>query len=142
MLKPSNNNDTETTTSRFASTLLYNPSTKILKINGNQVVHAGNVTQSTNPVVLTNWNTAYTIATIGGVNINIKTPTNPLQGWDIEVSKASYSITTAWTDSGIDLSTLSNGVCVLHINYENVCYSGTFTYTGQSINTDDEIVLH
>lgn len=65
-----------------------------------------------------------------------------LSQWDIQINKASYSLTQSWTDSGVNLSTLSPGICALHINYEGVHYSGIFTYAGQSINTDDEIVLH
>lgn len=65
-----------------------------------------------------------------------------LSEWTIEINKASYSLTQSWEDSGIDLSSLSPGICALHVNYEGVHYSGIFTYSGQYINTDDEIVLH
>ena len=65
-----------------------------------------------------------------------------LSEWDIEVYKASYSLSTTWEDSGVNLSTLTPGIYALHINYENVHYSGIFSYYGQNINTDDEILLH
>lgn len=65
-----------------------------------------------------------------------------LSEWAIEVNKASYSLTHSWTDSDVDLSSLSPGICALHVNYAGVHYSGIFTYSGQYINTDDEIVLH
>lgn len=51
-------------------------------------------------------------------------------------------MTQNWTDSGINLSSLSAGICLLHINYCGVHYSGMFTYAGQDINTDDEFILH
>lgn len=43
LLKRNANDDDETGTVRYASTLLYNPSTKILKVNGSQVITAANI---------------------------------------------------------------------------------------------------
>lgn len=77
------------------------------------------------------------------IGIDIQQLYNQLASrWNIEDNKASYSLTQDWTDSGTNLSTLSPGICALHINYEGVHYSGIFTYAGENINTDDEIVLH
>lgn len=77
------------------------------------------------------------------IGININTLQRTLNSkWNIEVNKAGFNLTTTWQDSGVDLSSLSIGVCLLNINYQNVYYSGTFSYAGQGINTDDEIILH
>lgn len=90
---------------------------------------------------------SFTPNSSGGSDVEIGVNIQQLKGallseWDISVNKASYSLTQNWSDSGINLSTLSPGICILHINYENVHYSGMFTYAGQTINTDDEIMLH
>ena len=139
LLKHTDNSTNETDTVNYTSTLLYNPSIKQLKIDGNTVIHSGNIT-SNNPTL--SWGQTNTIGSILGTNFNVTMPNDPITGWNIEVSKASFSITQQWEDSGIDLSTLQQGVCLLHINYQNVHYSGTFTYFGTNINTDDEILLH
>lgn len=78
------------------------------------------------------------------IGINIQQLKNALLSeWQIDVSKASYSISRTWTDSEINLTgSLQIGICALFINYCGVYYSGTFTYGGPSINTDDEIILH
>ena len=66
-----------------------------------------------------------------------------LSEWQIDVSKANFSITKTWQDSGVNLTgSLQIGICALLINYCGVYYSGMFTYGGTSINTDDEIILH
>lgn len=90
---------------------------------------------------------SFTPNSSGGSDVEIGVNIQQLKGallseWDISVNKASYSLTQNWIDSEVDLSTLSPGICALHINYEGVHYSGIFTYAGQGINTDDEIVLH
>jgi hypothetical protein len=51
-------------------------------------------------------------------------------------------LTREWTDSGVGLQSLSPGPCLLYINYCGVHYSGTFSYAGTTINTDDEFPLH
>lgn len=76
-----------------------------------------------------------------GVNIqNVRKQL--LNQWDISIDKGNYNLTTQWEDSGIDLSKLITGVYVIHINYEGVYFSGTFSLCSGTINTDDEIMMH
>ena len=132
---------TQTATTYFASTLIYNPSSKELKVNSQKVIHTGNI----NSANATIGDTLTTIATLGGVEIKAKVDFSQyaqLSQWDIEADKASFELTQEWTDSGVGLSGLSPGPCLLYINYCGVHYTGIFAYSGTTINTDDEFPLH
>jgi len=92
LLKRNANDTDETGTVRFASTLQYNPSTNLLKINGQTVINTGNIT-SANATIGT---TLTTIATLGGVEIKAKIEndySSYLSSWDIEADKASFALT-------------------------------------------------
>ena len=143
LLKKSANDTQETTSVNFASTLTYNPSTNELKVNGSKVIHTGNITSSNATI----GEELTTIAQLGGVEIKAKVDYSNiipsyLSQWDISVDKASFELTREWVDAGISLQTLSSGPCLLYINYCGVHYSGTFSYAGITINTDDEFPLH
>ena len=141
LLKQSANDTAETTFVNFASTLTYNPSSKELKVNSQKVIHTGNI----NSANATIGDTLTTIATLGGVEIKAKVDFSQyaqLSQWDIEADKASFELTQEWTDSGVGLSGLSPGPCLLYINYCGVHYTGIFAYSGTTINTDDEFPLH
>jgi len=143
LLKKTANDTEETDSSNFASTLLYNPSTKILKVNGQTVIHTGNIISSNATI----GETLTTIASFEGVEIKAKVDYSNiipsyLSQWDITADKASFELTREWTDAGIGLQSLSPGPCLLYINYCGVHYSGTFSYAGTTINTDDEFPLH
>lgn len=62
--------------------------------------------------------------------------------WAKTLNTASFSLTDSWKNSGLDMSGLSNGMYALCIQYENVIYTGTFSFHSGDIVTDDEIVLH
>lgn len=143
ILKKSVNDTEETDIVNFASTLLYNPSKKYLKINGQKVIHTGNIISSNATI----GETLTTIASFEGVEIKAKVDYSNiipsyLSQWDITADKASFELTREWTDAGIGLQSLSPGPCLLYINYCGVHYSGTFSYAGTTINTDDEFPLH
>lgn len=141
LLKKSTNDTEETATARFATTLTYNPSSKELKVNSQKVIHTGNI-DSANATI---GDTLTTIATLGGVEIKAKVDFSQyaqLSQWDIIADKASFELTQEWTDSGVGLSGLSPGPCLLYINYCGVHYTGIFAYSGTTINTDDEFPLH
>ena len=146
LLKQGANNDPETTFVRYSEYLTFNPSTKSLKINSSKVVTFADIyvgaTASTN-------GTAGLVPAATSVNKDkfLKgdgtwdTPSN-VAVWEIEVDKASFALTQEWTDSGVGLSGLSPGPCLLYINYCGVHYTGIFAYSGTTINTDDEFPLH
>lgn len=143
ILKGSNNLNNNTTNVNFSQSLLFNPSTKLLKVNGQTVIHTGNITSSNATI----GETLTTIASFGGVEIKAKIDYSNiipsyLSQWDIAVDKASFELTQQWADSGVGLQVLSPGPCLLYINYCGVHYSGTFSYAGNTINTDDEFPLH
>ena len=143
ILKGSNNLSEITTSVNFSQYLLFNPSTKLLKVNGQTVIHTGNI-NSANATIS---DTLTTIATLGGVEIKAKVDYSNiipsyLSQWDITVDKAAFELTREWADAGVGLQSLSPGPCLLYINYCGVHYSGTFSYTGTTINTDDEFPLH
>ena len=127
----------------FSEYLTFNPSTKQLLINSQKVIHTGNIT-SLNATI---GETLTTIASFEGVEIKAKVDYSNiipsyLSQWDITADKASFELTREWTDAGIGLQSLSPGPCLLYINYCGVHYSGTFSYAGTTINTDDEFPLH
>ena len=146
LLKQGANNDPETTFVRYSEYLTFNPSTKSLKINSSKVVTFADIyvgaTASTN-------GTAGLVPAATSVNKDkfLKgdgtwdTPSN-VAVWEIEVDKASFALTQEWADSGVGLSGLSPGPCLLYINYCGVHYTGIFAYSGTTINTDDEFPLH
>ena len=143
LLKYSANDTAETTIVNFAPSLTYNPSTKELKVNSQKVIHTGNITSANATIgdVLT------TLATFEGVEIKANIDSSSiissyLSQWDITADKASFELTQEWTDSGVGLSGLSPGPCLLYINYCGVHYTGIFAYSGTTINTDDEFPLH
>lgn len=143
ILKGSNNLNENTTNVNFSQYLSFNPSTKLLKVNGQTVIHTGNITSSNATI----GETLTTIASFEGVEVKAKVDYSNiipsyLSQWDISVDKASLELTREWTDSGISLQSLSPGPCLLYINYCGVHYSGTFSYAGTTINTDDEFPLH
>ena len=143
ILKGSSNLTANTTNVNFSQYLLFNPSTKLLKVNGQTVIHTGNITNSNATIS----NTLTTIASFGGVEVKAKVDysdiiSSYLSQWDISVDKASFELTREWVDSGISLQSLNLGPCLLYINYCGVHYTGIFAYSGTSINTDDEFPLH
>ena len=143
ILKGSNNLNNNTTNVNFSQNLLFNPSTKLLKVNGQTVIHTGNIISSNATI----GETLTTIASFGGVEIKAKIDYSNiipsyLSQWDIAVDKASFELTQQWADSGVGLQSLSPGPCLLYINYCGVHYTGIFAYSGTTINTDDEFPLH
>lgn len=146
LLKNTANDTSEIGAAKYASTLLYNPSTKILKVNGNAVLTTGDVTQSSNPVVLSNWNTEYTIATIGGININIKTPVYPsyvtqtmnINGTNYNIYTSSASLPsfiapTSYGTNGQILSTNGNNFTWINCPTSNVTTFAVLASTSTSI---------
>jgi hypothetical protein len=143
LLKCTANDVNETNNVKYSPKLTFNPSTNYLKVNGQTVIHTGNI-NSANATIS---DTLTTIATLGGVEIKAKVDYSNvipsyLSQWDITADKASFELTQEWTDSGVGLSGLSPGPCLLYINYCGVHYTGIFAYSGANINTDDEFPLH
>jgi len=94
ILKGSNNLNNNTTNVNFSQSLLFNPSTKLLKVNGQTVIHTGNITSSNATI----GETLTTIASFGGVEIKAKIDYSNiipsyLSQWDIAVDKASFELT-------------------------------------------------
>jgi len=96
LFKGTLNDDSVIWSTRFSSTLLYNPSTKVLSVNGNAVLHAGNV-NSANATIGTSLTT---IATIGGVDIKAQ-----ISNTDFKVKQ---TVTTTNSDYRVLLKKTAN----------------------------------
>lgn len=75
LFKGTADDNPETTSTKFSETLLYNPSTKVLKVNSNVVIHEGLVQNKSATI----GNTLTTIASIGDVDIKAKIDDSALQ---------------------------------------------------------------
>lgn len=89
------------------------------------IAHTGNISQSANPVSI-GWNTSTTIATIAGVNINVKIPANP-NTWRNIYTGGTSRVGTATNTKAINFTATGN---------LSVAYLAAGTDTGQSGSTD------
>lgn len=75
LFKGTADDNPETTSTKFSGTLLYNPNTKVLKVNNNVVIHEGLVQDKSATI----GNTLTTIASIGNIDIKAKIDDSALQ---------------------------------------------------------------